>query len=454
MQHYYDAQLRKYLLQFVRIFGSFTVQKGFDAQNNPIYQKVPARYGDMSRNVAHILKENSENMLNTVPFISCYISSLSMNPDLRRYPQFEDTRQVIEKQFDQDAHNYTEDPGQSYSVTRYQPVPYLLTLTVDIWSSNTDQKLQLLEQILVLFNPSINLHTNQNVLDWTALAYCEMTDVTWSSRSLPSGADDVIDVATLQFQMPVFINPPVKVQRMNIIQTILTQLHTLDLEDFDSWTVDTDTGLESGFVVTTLEDYWIRYEDGIATLLKEGDDGEGGPATLLNWKEDVFSAYGELRPGISQLRLRQGGDVTDPDNDVIGTIDYDPVNPENLIVTIDTDTLPSDSQGTVLAIINPQTQGPGVGSLPVPAAGQRYLVLNDVPGGGAWGGSAGSAVASQNDIIRYNGSDWVVDYNASANSGPDYVTNLTTGDQFEWTGEFWQNSFEGTYREGWWRLYI
>jgi len=301
-----------------------------------------------------------------------------------------------------------------------------------------------------LFNPGINLHTNQNTLDWTSLAYCEMTNTTWSSRSLPSGADTVIDVATLTFEMPIFINPPVRVQRMNIIHTILTQIHTLDLEDFETWTVDAITGDNSSFVVTTLEDYWIRFEDGSALLLQRNGDDQGGLGTVLNWEKDVFSNYGELRPGISQIRLRQGDDVTDPSSDVIGTIDFDPNNNQRLIVNIDADTLPNNTQGTVDAIINPQNTGPGDGNLPSAVLGQRYLVLDEVPSGGIWG----TITAGKNDIIEFNGGSWVVSFDSSANGGTEYVTNTATGDQFEWTGEFWQNSYEGTYREGWWRLYI
>lgn len=446
MLHYYDEQIRKYLLQFIRIFGSFTVQKGFDNLSNPIYSQVPARYGDMSRQIGHILKDNSENTLNTVPFISCYINNLEMNPDLRRYPHFEETLQVIEKKFDEDSHTYVDEPGQSYDVTRYQPVPYLLTMNVDIWTSNTDQKLQLLEQILVLFNPSINLHTSENPLDWTSLAYCELTSTNWSSRSLPGGTDTVVDVATLTFSMPIYISPPAKVQRMNIIQTILTQLHTLNSADLDDWTIDSLTTPNSEYIVTTLNDYWINYEDGFATLL-----GSGGIAdSSLNWKDDVFTSYGELRPGISQIRLRQGGDITDPDNDVIGIIDYDPVNPNRLMVTIDNDTLPSNTKGIIDGIVNPQNNFPGDGTLAVATSGQRYLVLDEVPSGGAWG----NITASENDIIEYNGSSWVVGFDASANNDNEYVTNQATNDQFEWTGTFWQHSYQGIYREGWFRLYI
>ena len=52
-------------------------------------------------------------------------------------------------------------------------------MNIDIWSGNTDQKLQLLEQVLILFNPSIQLQQNQNPLDWTSLYEVELTDIQW-----------------------------------------------------------------------------------------------------------------------------------------------------------------------------------------------------------------------------------------------------------------------------------
>ena len=51
----------------------------------PIYQTVPVRYGDINRMAAHIQRENSENMVNTVPFISCYVTNLAMAPERRQY---------------------------------------------------------------------------------------------------------------------------------------------------------------------------------------------------------------------------------------------------------------------------------------------------------------------------------------------------------------------------------
>jgi hypothetical protein len=197
--YFYDKQLRKYIQQFIRLFAGFQFVISQTDTGEPIYQTVPVRYGDMNRVAAHILKQNSENVVNTVPFISCYVMSLQIDPTKRSYSQFEDSVSVIEKKFDQETNTYSNEAGDSYTLQRYQPVPYKLMMNCDIWTSNTETKMQLLEQILVLFNPSVNVHTNNNALDWSNLGIVELTNVQWSNRTIPQGVDDIIDISTLTF---------------------------------------------------------------------------------------------------------------------------------------------------------------------------------------------------------------------------------------------------------------
>ena len=69
MDYFYDAQLRRYLLQFMRIFSEFKVSEG--KRNGVTYfNKTPVRYADMQRMVAHIIKQGSENMVNSTPFMA------------------------------------------------------------------------------------------------------------------------------------------------------------------------------------------------------------------------------------------------------------------------------------------------------------------------------------------------------------------------------------------------
>lgn len=450
--YFYDQQTRRYIQQFIRLFSGFSVEMGKRDDGTIVYQTVPVRYGDISRMAAHVLKENSENFMSAVPFISCYVTEFTIAPERRSNHNYKNTAQVYEKAVDPVTGDYIDgEVGNTYSVERYQPVPYNMTFNVDIWTSSTEQKLQLLEQILVLYNPSINIHTNSNHVDWTSLSYVELTNVTWSSRSIPQGIDDQLEIATLSFSVPIFISPPAKVQRQNLIHTIINQMHVTDTGDIDNgWDITENFSAQTTtHSIVTLEQYRCKFLDNKAIIL----NGQGGDANTdggtLAW-EEVLKPYGDLREGVSQIRFRRSNDVTDASLDIIGYLSHDINDPQKLIVTVDADTLPTNSQGIVDAIVDPQRAYPGDGNLPVAEAGQRYLVLEDLPGGSAWGG----ATAKVNDIIQYNGSSWIVSFDSSASTGSEYFTNTTDSNQYEWTGVHWQNSSEGVYAPGYWRLYL
>ena len=57
MQHFYDGQIRRYTTQMMRILSNFPVKDG-DGQT----KEVPVMYGDLTRQVANIIRENSEKM--------------------------------------------------------------------------------------------------------------------------------------------------------------------------------------------------------------------------------------------------------------------------------------------------------------------------------------------------------------------------------------------------------
>ena len=223
MQYFYARQLRQYRLQFIRAFSNFYVN--FGTEDLPELRRVPCRYGDPSRIAEMVVRGNSENKLLSTPFISCIVSNLAMSSNRRQDPTLVEKVQVNERLYDEETQSYTQDVGNRYTVERYMPVPYELTMQVDIWTSNTDQKEQLIEQIFMLYNPSIEFQTSVNPLDWTFLSYIEMQEtITWSSRSIPSGTENPIDVLTMTFKVPIWINPPAKVKRQSIIQEIVNNI--------------------------------------------------------------------------------------------------------------------------------------------------------------------------------------------------------------------------------------
>ena len=138
--------------------------------------QVPARYGDMSRQVGAILNKNTENVVPSAPFISCYVKDLKFNRGWMQDPTFVGKKQVRERAIDPNTGDFLNYQGGNYTIERIMPTPYEITFNADVWTSNTDQKLQLWEQITVLFNPAMEIQTSDNYLDWTSLSYLEITD--------------------------------------------------------------------------------------------------------------------------------------------------------------------------------------------------------------------------------------------------------------------------------------
>lgn len=223
MNYFYAAQIRQYRLQFIRAFSNFYVN--FSTEAAPNLRRVPCRYGDPTRIAESIVQGNSENKILSAPMITCMVSGINMAPERRQDPTLVEKIQVNERAYDEETGRYTQDLGNRYTVERIMPVPYSLTMQVDVWTSNLDQKEQLLEQLFQLYNPSIDIQTSVNPLDWTFLSYIEMQDnITWSSRTIPMGTENPIDVLTVQFKVPIWINPPAKVKRQAMIQEIITNI--------------------------------------------------------------------------------------------------------------------------------------------------------------------------------------------------------------------------------------
>ena len=219
MQHFYDGQVRRYLTQMMRILANFPVQDGKGAQ-----KEVPVTYGDLTRQVANIIRENSENKLPSAPRIAVYLTGLELDKDRLTDSTYTRKTNIRERKYDETTGEYLNTQGKNYTVERLIPTPYMMRVNADIWTSNTDQKLQLLEQILVLFNPSLEMQTTDNFIDWTSITVVNLENVTWSNRSVPVGVDSEIDIATLTFSVPIYISPPTKVRKMGVITNIITSM--------------------------------------------------------------------------------------------------------------------------------------------------------------------------------------------------------------------------------------
>jgi len=463
MLHFYDGQVRKFLTQFIRILSNFSVETGRGSDGSVNLRAVPVVYGDPTRQVANIIRQNSENTLQYAPRIAAYVRELNYDRERMQNPYHIEKQHLRERDVDSDG-NYTNQLGAGFTVEKVMPSPFRLEVSADIWTTNTDQKLQIMEQILYLFNPDFEIQKTDNYIDWTSLSYVELTGTTFSSRTIPVGADSEIDIATLTFSMPIWLSPPVKVKKLGVVQKIIMSIYDDDggiakgLIDGELTSRSYITPNNFGLLVTGNQ---LRLLGSTGTNVKSGGDGfqtganepnnfdpfeTFGPA--VNWKV-LLDQYGKVTNGTSQIRLTQPNG-----NEVVGTIATTTLDDTILLYTIDDDTIPSNSLTAVKKIINPATFNPGT-----PANGDRYLVINDVGDSTASFQSAtwGTLVASVGDIIEYNSttSKWNIAFDASnPDSTQHYVTNLNTGIQYRFNGTEWVKSYEGVYTQGNWSIVL
>ena len=461
-QFFYDDQIRRFLLQFTRMFSNFQVEYGRDDTGAPTLTRVPIRYGDASRQAATIIADNSRNKLPNVPMMTFHITDLKYARERVQEPYFVDKKSFKQREWDENTQSFETTQGNAFTVERLMPVPYNMSIQLDIWTSNTTMKLQLLEQLLALFNPSMEIQSTDNYIDWTSLSVVELGDVNWSSRSIPAGPDDNIDIATLTFELPIWISPPAKVKKLGVVHKIVSSIFDAN-GDANEALVDDDLLLGTRQKITPFGYQVVLIGNQLQLLRSERVDSAEGTLNASATQDDnvLWSAlidnYGVLRDGITQIRLESDYVATE----IVGTVALHPTDNRLLLFSIDTDTIPQNTLDALTAVIDPTTSGPGDGLIAA-ANGQRYLLTeaigdsDNITPASAWG----SLIASANDIIEYNGTSWDIAFNASERT-PDYssditdfVTNITTSIQYKWTGTMWVKSYQGLYKGGEWSLVL
>lgn len=471
-EFFYDAQVKRYLTQFMRLMSNFSIK---DAKG--ILKRVPVRYGDMNRQVAQILNKNSENVIQSAPFIACYIKGLDFDRERMQDPTFVSKVNIRERAYDDFGNEYLNTQGANYTVERIMPTPFKLKMTADIWCSNVDQKLQLFEQIAVLFNPAFEIQTSNNFIDWTSLSLVMLNDMQFSSRAIPQGMEQDIDVMTMNFETPIWVTPPAKVKQLGIITKIITNVFAeptgtsealrdfTDGEIFEPFTGHTPVIVKA----TTLGNFSLLVMNNTAKLVAPNNSKSAGklqdpPSKSgpdVNWRSILDRYPGVFTAGVSQLRLAK------PDgNELVGYISLSPLDDFTMYINWDLDTVPMNTliadpsntyvRGTVDAIVNPQTFNPRPElpnhQLGWPITDTRYLLLEDTV---AWFNQDGTKFDGRaNDIVQWSGSAWQTIFNHQTTTEQTFITNSRTGIQYVWDGTAWLKSYDGIYDPLNWRLVL
>lgn len=217
--YFYENQLRSYLLQFCQIFAGLSVQTGKGECDAPEFITVPISIGSRDRVVAALMAGNTQNRPFSLPSMAANMTGLTLAPNRKGVGTI-DNRVFLPA-----GGVY---PDDLKLVKRVMPIPYTMNLELAIYASNTNQLHQILEQLLMLFDPILQIQTSDAAFDWTKLTTVELVGINNEENYAP-GSDRRILVWTLNFDIPIYISAPVDIKN-EIVRKIIIQIG--DLEGF------------------------------------------------------------------------------------------------------------------------------------------------------------------------------------------------------------------------------
>lgn len=444
--YFYGAQVERLMKHLVRLFSNFSVQDGYDDNGAPSLRRVPCRVGDISRQAAVVLHENSENKLPSAPFITVTISNMNISRQNVRAPMTEQTVVGVNKQ------NTLNELEGYYEVERFNPVPWDFEIQVDIWTTNQQNKFELFEQIATLFTPTVPLQMSTNPLDPTSYGFVELTGYNHTSRSFPQGNDYNLDISQFQFKTMIYLSLPSKVNRAQLISQIVTDinvpaLNDLELPTLTNWqTVATDVYSPGNHMIEVSPVAGTNTYN-IKLLTKHGLDNVNH--RVLSW-DKLFKYYSPTESDKIQLRLLDmlendstqiiGELLTTPQPNVMlfvpdrATVDMTTTEPFNEFIdpklTLSHDLVTSN--GVARYIIHEQAE---------PFSLSSWV---DLPEGNT------DVVVQPGSMVAYDGTVWSVIYTP----GETVVTdNLLNGRRYKYLKQIgWHEIIKTKYAPGFWRL--
>ena len=228
--YYYDEQLRNYMVQFAALYAGIQVMTGWNEDDEPALIHVPIKNAAMDRVVGAIKGENTQNKPLRLPIMSFQLTGIDMAPERR-------------KGIGQEKRNTYMPTGGVFPddlkvVHQRQPVPYTAQFELGIWASNQYQHQQIVEQILTLFDPLVQIQTTDEVFDTTRLTTVELVDVRFD-ENIPQGTDRRLIQTRMGFLVPIYLSTAIDV-RSDYIKEVLLRIGAIGADVSTSYDIISD----------------------------------------------------------------------------------------------------------------------------------------------------------------------------------------------------------------------
>ena len=147
-QQFYHESIRKVIIAFGTTFNNIQLVRKDNDGNIKQSMKVPLAYGPRQKWLSRLNEDAdlSKTVAITLPRIGFEIQNLSYDPNrkLNRDQKFKKVKGTNDDRLD----------------TQYMPVPYNLSIQLYVMAKESDDSLQIIEQILPYFQPDYTLTIN------------------------------------------------------------------------------------------------------------------------------------------------------------------------------------------------------------------------------------------------------------------------------------------------------
>lgn len=207
----YDNQIKHYILQVMAIFASMEIQ-----HDDGEMQRVHIRYANADRTAESILAGNTQNALLPLPMFTVTMSDIELAPDRKK-----GTGTI--------RRNLRAEPGALASevefVEQKQPMPYNFVFDVTFMASNLQHDFQIVEQILTLFDPILQIQTSDSRYDPAAITTITLNNVDDQTETI-IGTERRIIKRNYNFTVAGWLSSPA-IRVKNLIERIQVNLYSV-----------------------------------------------------------------------------------------------------------------------------------------------------------------------------------------------------------------------------------
>jgi len=243
--YFYMEQFRKAIVQTMAVFSGLKVAigKNDNDTSDVNFITVPIKYGSADRVVAAIKAENTQNTAIRVPILALKVSNIDLADGDRK-----GTNQRIKTKFLPYGGKM---PDDMVIAEMLNPYPYRMVSELSIITSNTHQHFQILEQILMLFDPTLQIQTSDDPLDHTKIKNLKLESIAFD-ENYPSGTDRRLIVTNITLEVIIYLTAPVQF-RKDYIKSIILRLSAISGSG-TAYDAVTELNDESGETLIDIDD--------------------------------------------------------------------------------------------------------------------------------------------------------------------------------------------------------